>query len=182
MPLRVAIAGNQSAIVGTLGNAVILDRYGCVMLSYDAYSTSIQNARIWPWYAWECSYSKRQHPFHVGIRFPDMNIQAGSVAKLRRNSRPCDRYSRRSLSWQKGFAADNPFRQCGEIRFLINAWGAGNAKEPPEPLWGMSPTYPKIFRQQAVSRLQYNPVRPLPYLFGNNHWIRVSLWRKEPRR
>lgn len=41
MPLRVAIAGNQSAIVGTLENAVILDRYGYVMLSYDAYSTSI---------------------------------------------------------------------------------------------------------------------------------------------
>lgn len=45
-PLRVAIAGNQLAIVGTLENAIILGRYGCVMLSYDAYSTSIQNAWI----------------------------------------------------------------------------------------------------------------------------------------
>lgn len=48
MTPRVAIVGNQSAIVGTLGNAVILDRCGCVMLSYDAYSTSIQYARICP--------------------------------------------------------------------------------------------------------------------------------------
>lgn len=40
-------------------------------------------------------------PFHVGIRFPDMNIQVVSVAKLRRKYRPCDRYSRRSLSGQK---------------------------------------------------------------------------------
>lgn len=40
-PLRVAIGGNQLAIVGTLENAIILGRYGCVMLSYDAYSTSI---------------------------------------------------------------------------------------------------------------------------------------------
>ena len=47
-PLRVAIAGNQLAIVGTLENAIILGRYGCVMLSYDAYSTSIQNAWISP--------------------------------------------------------------------------------------------------------------------------------------
>lgn len=61
------------------------------------------------------------HPFHVGIRFPDMNIQVVSVAKLRRKYRPCDRYSRRSLSGQKGFAADNPFRQYSEIRSLINA-------------------------------------------------------------
>lgn len=38
---RVAIAGNQSAIVGTLENVVILGRYGCVMLSYEAYSTSM---------------------------------------------------------------------------------------------------------------------------------------------
>lgn len=41
MTPRVAIVGNQSAIVGTLKNAVIIGRYRCVMLSYDAYSTSI---------------------------------------------------------------------------------------------------------------------------------------------
>lgn len=72
------------------------------------------NARIWPWYAWKCSYRKCQHPFHVGIRFPDMNIQVVSVAKLRRKYRPCDRYRRRSLSGQEGFAADNPFRQYSD--------------------------------------------------------------------
>lgn len=99
MPLKVAIAGNQSAIVGIFENAVILGWYGCVMLSYDAYSTSIQNARIWPWYAWKCTYRKLHHPFLVGIRFQDMNIRAGSVAKLPHNYWPCDRYSRRSLSW-----------------------------------------------------------------------------------
>lgn len=97
MTPRVAIAGNQSAIVGTLGNVVIFDGCWCVMLSYDTYSTSIQNTRIWPWYARKCTSRKQHHPFHVGIRFPDMNIQAQSVAELRRNYRPCYRYSRRSL-------------------------------------------------------------------------------------
>lgn len=41
MTPKVAIAGNQSAIVSTLENVLIPGRYGGVMLSYAAYSTSM---------------------------------------------------------------------------------------------------------------------------------------------